>query len=71
MKINYPTNLTPVKNISQLSKEEKQAVKNAILAANTGKHIKDLTVDASGNATITFTDKIGAPSTKSLKASIL
>lgn len=59
VKINYPTNLTPVKNTSQLSKEEKQAVKDAILAANTGKHIKDLTVDASGNATITFTDKIG------------
>ncbi|WP_421784278.1 GA module [Gardnerella sp. KA01001] len=71
VKINYPTNLTPVKNISQLSKEEKQAVKNAILAANTGKHIKDLTVDASGNATITFTDKIGAPSTKKLEGKYL
>ncbi|WP_421789344.1 GA module [Gardnerella sp. DNF01205] len=71
VKINYPTNLTPVKNTSQLSKEEKQAVKNAILAANTGKHIKDLTVDASGNATITFTDKIGTPSTKKLEGKYL
>ena len=71
VKINYPTNLTPVKNTSQLSNEEKQAVKNAILAANTGKHIKDLTVDASGNATITFTDKIGTPSTKKLEGKYL
>lgn len=71
VKINYPTNLTPVKNTSQLSKEEKQAVKDAILAANTGKHIKDLTVDASGNATITFTDKIGTPSTKKLEGKYL
>ena len=71
VKINYPTNLTPVKNTSQLSKEEKQAVKDAILAANTGKHIKDLTVDANGNATITFTDKIGTPSTKKLEGKYL
>ena len=71
VKINYPTDLTPVKNTSQLSNEEKKAVKNAILAANTGKHIKDLTVDASGNATITFTDKIGTPSTKKLEGKYL
>ncbi|MFP1700326.1 GA module [Gardnerella piotii] len=71
VKINYPTNLTPVKNTSQLSKEEKQAVKDAILAANTGKHIKDLTVDASGNATITFDDKIGTPSTKTIEGKYL
>ena len=71
VKINYPTNLTPVKDTSQLSKEEQQAVKNAILAANTGKHIKDLTVDASGNATIIFNDTIGTPSTKKLEGKYL
>ncbi|MFU0567482.1 GA module, partial [Gardnerella leopoldii] len=69
-KITYP-DLTPVKNPSSLDSTEKKQVENAIKNANKDKNIKSVTVDANGKATITFDDKIGTPSTKTIEGKYL
>ena len=69
-KITYP-DLTPVKNPTALDQSEKKQVENAIKNANKDKNIKSVTVDANGKATITFDDKIGTPSTKTIEGKYL
>lgn len=69
-KITYPA-LTPVKNTSSLDSTEKTQVENAIKNANQNKNIKSVTVDGNGKATITFDDKIGTPSTKTIEGQYL
>ena len=69
-KITYPA-LTPVKNASSLDSTEKTQVENAIKNANQNKNIKSVTVDGNGKATITFDDKIGTPSTKTIEGKYL
>lgn len=69
-KITYPA-LTPVKNTSSLDSTEKTQVENAIKNANQNKNIKSVTVDGNGKATITFDDKIGTPSTKTIEGKYL
>lgn len=69
-KITYPA-LTPVKNASSLDSTEKTQVENAIKNANQNKNIKSVTVDGNGKATITFDDKIGTPSTKTIEGQYL
>ena len=69
-KITYPA-LTPVKNPSSLDSTEKTQVENAIKNANQNKNIKSVTVDGNGKATITFDDKIGTPSTKTIEGKYL
>ena len=69
-KITYP-DLTPVKNPTDLDKSEQKKVEDAIKNANKDKNIKSVTVDASGKATITFDDKIGTPSTKTIEGKYL
>ena len=69
-KITYPA-LTPVKNLSSLNPTEKTQVEDAVKNANKDKNIKSVTVDANGKATITFDDKIGTPSTKTIEGKYL
>ena len=69
-KITYPA-LTPVKNPSSLNPTEKTQVEDAVKNANKDKNIKSVTVDANGKATITFDDKIGTPSTKTIEGKYL
>lgn len=69
-KITYPA-LTPVKNPTALDSTEKKQVEDAIKNANKDKNIKSITVDANGKATITFDDKIGTPSTKTIEGKYL
>lgn len=69
-KITYPA-LTPVKNTSSLDSTEKTQVENTIKNANQNKNIKSVTVDGNGKATITFDDKIGTPSTKTIEGQYL
>ena len=69
-KITYP-DLTPVKKPTDLDKSEQKKVEDAIKNANKDKNIKSVTVDANGKATITFDDKIGAPSTKTIEGKYL
>ncbi|RIY22631.1 hypothetical protein CJI55_06690, partial [Gardnerella vaginalis] len=69
-KITYP-DLTPVKNPTDLDKSEKTQVEDAIKNANKDKNIKSVAVDANGKATITFDDKIGTPSTKTIEGKYL
>lgn len=69
-KITYPA-LTHVKNTSSLDSTEKTQVENAIKNANQNKNIKSVTVDGNGKATITFDDKIGTPSTKTIEGQYL
>ena len=44
-----PTNLVPVKDVNNLSEKEKDAVKDAIVAANPGLNKNDVKVDGQGN----------------------
>ncbi|RFT34815.1 GA module, partial [Bifidobacteriaceae bacterium NR019] len=69
-KITYPA-LTSVKNPTALDQSEKKQVEDAIKNANKDKNIKSVTVDANGKATITFDDKIGTPSTKTIEGKYL
>lgn len=69
-KITYP-DLTPVKKPTDLDKSEQKKVEDAIKNANKDKNIKSVTVDANGKATITFDDKIGTPSTKTIEGKYL
>ncbi len=69
-KIMYPA-LTPVKDLTALDQSEKKQVENAIKNANKDKNIKSVTVDGNGKATITFDDKIGTPSTKTIEGKYL
>lgn len=69
-KITYPA-LTPVKKPTALDQSEKKQVEDAIKNANKDKNIKSVTVDANGKATITFDDKIGTPSTKTIEGKYL
>ncbi len=69
-KITYPA-LIPVKNPTALDQSEKKQVEDAIKNANKDKNIKSVTVDANGKATITFDDKIGTPSTKTIEGKYL
>ena len=69
-KIMYPA-LTPVKDLTALDQSEKKQVENAIKNANKDKNIKSVTVDGNGKATITFDDKIGTPSTKTIEGQYL
>ena len=66
----YPA-LTPVKDLTALDQSEKKQVENAIKNANKDKNIKSVTVDGNGKATITFDDKIGTPSTKTIEGKYL
>lgn len=69
-KITYP-DLTSVKNPTALDQSEKKQVEDAIKNANQNKNIKSVTVDGNGKATITFDDKIGTPSTKTIEGKYL
>ena len=69
-KITYP-DLTPVKKPTDLDKSEQKKVEDAIKNANKDKNIKSVTVDANGKAIITFDDKIGTPSTKTIEGKYL
>lgn len=68
----YPK-LTLVKKPQQLSSDEQKAVKEAVLKANEDikDNIQDVSVDAQGNATITYKDKYQPNSTSRIDAANL
>lgn len=68
----YPQ-LTLVKKTQQLSGDEQKAVKEAVLKANEDikDNIQDVSVDAQGNATITYKDKYQPNSTSRIDAANL
>lgn len=68
----YPK-LTLVKKPQQLSSDEQKAVKEAVLKANEDikDQIQDVSVDAKGNATVTYKDKYQPNSTSRIDAANL
>ena len=61
--------ITEVKDINNLTEEEKDAVKKAVIAKNTGLKDKDITVDSKGNVSVKTSDgKTGEiPASKTVK----
>lgn len=75
--ITYPP-ATTVKNPEKLTPAERQQVAQAVKDANQNvkndnkqNGIKKVTVDEKGNATVTFNDTVGTPSTKKLEGKYL
>jgi uncharacterized repeat protein (TIGR02543 family) len=58
IKLNKPTPVE-VKDINNLTAEEKEAVKDAVIAANSGLTKDKITVDGNGNVIVTDGDKMG------------
>ena len=58
IKLNNPTPVE-VKDVNNLTPTEKEAVKNAVIAANSGLSKDKISVDGNGNVTVTDGDKTG------------